>query len=122
MNPAGHIFVVGLPLPSVSGQRFWVRNNIAVPAGRHWLPAVDSATVRRVFEKSPSGDFCSGGDQLPANDVNAGGADSADTLLWLDSGHWEMIPSDAFTAMTRAAVRASRAAAGQRQIDEGSSA
>lgn len=78
------IFIRGTPLPPIPGRRFQIIDDIAVPAGLCWTPAVDASTVRQAFG-SPEG-----------------------TILWQESFHWELIPNDDFTAVTRSAVRASR--------------
>lgn len=83
MNTESRVLVVGSPLPSLRGIRFQLHDRIAIPAGRHWSPAIDTASVRRIF------------------------GDPDGTILWSETDTWEIIPATAFAAVTRAAVRAS---------------
>ncbi|MBN1853689.1 MAG: hypothetical protein JW829_13235 [Pirellulales bacterium] len=43
MNAHGDILIQGHPLPSMEGRRFVVTEQIAVPAGWTWYPAVDGS-------------------------------------------------------------------------------
>ena len=87
MNQQGHVFVIGTPLPAVSGQRFWIQNDVAVPAGMCWTPNVDAPTVRQTM------------------------TDKAGMVVWFSTEHWELIPEDAFTAVARSSLNASQATA-----------
>jgi len=77
----GRILVLGTPLPSLPGTRFIIVEQIAIPAGSRWGPNVDPAVVRSVFGVSDS------------------------LVLWYSTDSWELIPTDAFVAATRVAIR-----------------
>ena len=46
------VAITGVPLPPLSGERFWMDDNIAVPLGLSWKPAVDTQTLRSTFERN----------------------------------------------------------------------
>ncbi len=83
MNETRQAFVIGNPLPAIRGLRFCINDDIAVPAGMSWSPAVDAATVRSVFG-NPEG-----------------------IVLWQKIDQWDVIPHDAFVKVSRNAVRES---------------
>ena len=83
MNDLRQAFVVGRPLPAIPGIRFCIHEDIAVPAGQHWSPAIDATTIRSVFGR--------------LNGI----------VLWQKSEHWEVVPHDAFVNVSRSAVRES---------------
>lgn len=78
----GAVFIVGDPLPAVSGVRCVVREGVAVPAGFRWEPVVSPATVRRVF-----------------------GLAADDTLLWTEPGGPTVLAAEQFVPASRSAAR-----------------
>lgn len=77
----GRILVLGTPLPPLPGTHFVIIEQIAIPAGRRWVPNIDPTVVRSVFGVSDS------------------------LVLWYSTDSWELIPPDAFVAATRMAIR-----------------
>ena len=86
----GRVLLRGVPLPVLPGRFFVMENNVAVPAGWSWQPAVSAAVVRRVFQLR----------------------DDNDLVVWEphpsgQSSSWSRIPAGAFVRVTRSAVRSS---------------
>jgi hypothetical protein len=80
------VLVIGQPLPSLPGTYLSFTNNIAIPTGFRWQPAVEPPIARSVFGGEPEA-----------------------VVLWTTTDDWERIPADAITTVTRAAVRATMA-------------
>lgn len=78
----GLVIILGTPLPPLPGNLWVVENDIAVPAGFCWNPAVAGATLRRVLGLQPG---CL-------------------ALLHQDRT-WELLPQEAWVHCTRSAVR-----------------
>jgi hypothetical protein len=79
----GRVLVRGLPLPSLSGERFYERDGLVIPAGYRWEPAVTPAVVRRLLQSTTD-----------------------EWLLWrAEANRWERIPTAAFVPARRANVR-----------------
>lgn len=80
---AGRVLVRGLPLPSLSGERFYEREGLVIPAGYRWEPDVTPAVVRRLLQSTTD-----------------------EWLLWrAETNRWERIPTAAFVPARRANVR-----------------
>ena len=45
----GRIVILGTPLPPIAGRRFLERQDVAVPCGYTWAPAVPAGVVRQVL-------------------------------------------------------------------------
>jgi hypothetical protein len=80
---SGRVFVQGRPLPSVPGERFVVQENVAVPAGFTWSPAVTLATLRSALQLAEE-----------------------EFVLFLHGGACLRIPARAWSPASRALIRA----------------
>jgi hypothetical protein len=78
----GQVLVQGTPLPPVPGEHWILEDDLAVPAGFRWEPAVAAATLRRVFGLQPGS-----------------------VALLRRDGTWEHVPAEAWVQCTRSAVR-----------------
>ncbi|HEX7766736.1 MAG TPA: hypothetical protein VF443_08475, partial [Nitrospira sp.] len=76
------VLIQGTPLPPLPGDHWILDDDIAVPAGFRWEPAVTAATLRRVFGLQPG----------------------CVALLHNDQS-WEYVPAEAWVQCTRSAVR-----------------
>jgi len=89
----GRVIVRGTPLPPLAGTRYIVLDEVAVPAGWLWSPAISGSRLRRVLG-------------LDDTHATAKGAALADLALFLtEEGAWELVPGDSFVKATRSAVR-----------------
>jgi hypothetical protein len=78
----GRALIRGAPLPPIAGQRFVEREQLAVPAGSAWQPALSAATVR----------------------ASLGAGETELAILWPD-GSFSRIPRSAWMAATRSNLR-----------------
>ncbi len=83
-DTTGRVLVQGRPLPPIPGQRFVLREGVAVPAGWSWQPAVPPRTVRELCRVQ--------GDVF---------------VLFFEDGCWEQIRGSQLVNASRQAVRAS---------------
>lgn len=74
--------VLGTPVPPLESQYLVARQNVLIPAGMHWLPAMDVASVARSF-----------------------GMQTGQWLLWRSSHDWCLIDDSLLVPLTRASVR-----------------
>jgi hypothetical protein len=81
-NDRGEVLVRGQPLPPLPGERYVLLENIAVPAGYRWEPAVAAGVVAHCFG-------------VPASSI----------ALWRDDGTVEQISAEQFIPATRSAAR-----------------
>ena len=79
----GGVLIVGTPLPSLTGQRYWESEGMFVAAGRSWQPAVDAQLVRRAL-----------------------GLAGGELAIWHADGSWERGRRDDLVAARRSSVRA----------------
>lgn len=82
-DTSGRVVLWGGPLPPVAGQRLIVREGIAVPCGRTWMPPIAAKSLCRIL-----------------------GIASGDLALLHDDGTWEHLRQEQFVAATRESVRA----------------
>jgi hypothetical protein len=85
----GQVLVRGTPLPPLSGQRFVVQGDVAVPAGFTWAPAVSRQVLQRRLGLVPG--------QL---------------ALWYPDGRYCLLHAELLIPATRSSVRATVADAG----------
>lgn len=78
----GRVFVEGVPMPSVAGERYQLAAGIATPAGFTWLPAIDATVLRRWL-----------------------GLAEGDLALASEQGTWEIIKAEQFMPASRSAAR-----------------
>ncbi|MEM9828627.1 MAG: hypothetical protein AAF958_18715, partial [Planctomycetota bacterium] len=74
--------VAGHPPPPLPGVAFGCHENIWIPMGQSWVPNIEAAQVRRVFQ-----------------------CDASETLVWRSTHQCEKLPRDAWSALSRASVR-----------------
>ena len=76
--------VLGTPVPPLEAQYLVAQQNILIPAGMHWLPAMDPESVASSFGVSPG-----------------------QWLLWRSQDDWCLLDDDLLVPLARASVRLS---------------
>ena len=90
--------VNGTPLPPVPGRRFWLTNNVAIPSGFEWTPAVDEATLRAAV--ATAFDAC------PDSAIILWNVDSVSDAANASGDRLELVAQTDFITATRTNVRA----------------
>lgn len=78
----GRAWIEGRPVPSLAGERYHLRDGIAVPCGWTWSPALDVAVLRRWLGLAPG-----------------------DTAMGIPGEGWVVVQDEQFVGATRKAVR-----------------
>lgn len=81
-NGQRQALVLGTPVPTVDAQFLIAKENILLPAGMQWLPALDASCVKRSFDVQPGR-----------------------WLLWRATDDWSVIDSRLFVPLSRVSVR-----------------
>jgi hypothetical protein len=83
-------FIVGAPLPPISGRRLWESKGIYIESGWHWAPRVEPAIVRQVLH-------------LAADE----------RVLWLGCGETQRFQEADLIVARRSAIRTTKEALGR---------